>query len=180
MSSTHSRAARLALLAPALATLAVAVTGSAAGADHHKSSERFVVRGVDTVVDGGDCPGGVCRLALTDGAFRGTVGTGAYTGAIKLKVAEGYQNGEGGVCAPIAGGIELGAGTPDRLVLMLRGDSCQDGAGPVTAASFTGLVQFTIAKGTGKYAHARGSGIGSFAEDAADREQMTLIGRIAR
>jgi hypothetical protein len=34
--------------------------------------------------------------------------------------------------------------------------------------------------GTGAYAKARGHGIATFLEDAADREQMTLIGRISR
>ena len=69
------------------------------------------MRGVDTVVDG-PCPAGVCQLTLKDGAFRGTpTGTGAYTGSIKLAVAAGFPNGEGGVCAPIEGEIVLGAGT---------------------------------------------------------------------
>jgi hypothetical protein len=121
----------------------------------------------------------VCPLELTDGAFRGTVGTVAYTGAIKLKVAEAFPNGEGGVCAPVRGKIVLGAGSPDRLVLALSGDSCQDGAGPVTAASFTGVAHFVVVHGTGAYADASGSGVGSFSEDAADREHMTLIGRIS-
>ena len=76
--------------------------------------------------------------------------------------------------------MTLGAGSPDRLVLALSGVSCQDGAGPVTEASFTGLAQFAVVKGTGRYAHARGSGIGTFVEDAGDQERMTLIGRISR
>jgi hypothetical protein len=74
---------------------------------------------------------------------------GAYTGAVKLKVAEAFPNGEGGVCAPIKGRIVLGADTPDRLVLAITGDSCQDGAGDPTRTSFTGLAQFTVEHGTG-------------------------------
>ena len=176
MSSIPARRARLALLAPLLALAVGAVPADA----HHRTSERLVVRGTDTVADG-PCPAGVCQLTLNDGAFRGTpVGTGAYTGAIRLKVAEGFENGEGGVCAPIEGSITLGAGSPDRLVLALSGVSCQDGAGPVTEASFTGLAQFAVVKGTGRYAHARGAGIGTFVEDAGDQERMTLIGRISR
>jgi hypothetical protein len=183
MSSTHQgrpiRAA-LALLALALVGLAfvVATSADARPAKHH-NSERLVVRGEDTVKDG-PCRAGVCPLELVDGAFRGTVGTGAYSGAIKLKVADGFPNGEGGVCAPVRGHIVLGAGSPDRLVLALSGDSCQDGAGPVTAASFTGVARFVVVHGKGIYANASGSGVGSFSEDAADREHMTLIGRITR
>ncbi len=183
----------LTLIAVAMVGLALAAaTGAANSADadtssqstNHRSSERLVVRGVDTVKEVGDpsCPGGVCQLELVDGAFSGTpVGTGVYNGAVQLRVAEAFANGEGGVCAPINGRIELGAaGSPDRLVLALFGDSCQDGAGPLTEASFTNLAHFVVKYGTGEYAKAKGSGVASFSEDATDRERMTLIGRISR
>ena len=99
---------------------------------------------------------------------------------VKLKVAEGFSNGEGGVCAPVDGRIVLGTGSPNRLVLDITGDSCQDGAGPLPASSFTTLTRFTVKYGTGTYAGARGSGVASFAEDAADHDRMTLIGQISR
>ena len=137
------------------------------------------MRGIDTVVDG-PCPAGVCQLSLTDGAFRGTTGTGAYSGSVKLAVAAAFPNGEGGVCAPIEGEIVLGTGTPNRLVLALSGDSCQDGAGDVTQASFTGVARFVVKHGTGTYAKTRGYGLATFSEDASDRERMTLIGRVTR
>ena len=144
-------------------------------------SERLVIHGEDTVADGPSCPRGVCTLTLEDGRFSGTpVGTGAYTGSIALAVAKAFPNGEGGVCAPVRGRLVLGKGTPDRLVLALSGASCQDGAGPVTAASFTGVMRFTIVRGHGKYAGARGGGLMTSSEDAADRERMTLVGRIVR
>jgi hypothetical protein len=167
----------ISLIALALA-LAVAMSGVAvAGPD---KGERLVVRGTDVVKDSPACPGGVCKIELTDGAFRGTVGTGSYTGALDLVVAEAFPNGEGGVCAPIKGKIVLGDGTPNRLVLAVLGDSCQDGEGDVTQASFTGLAGFIVKSGTGTYAKARGFGLASFSEDAADRERMTLVGRIWR
>ena len=72
----------------------------------------------------------------------------------------------------------LGAGTPNRLVLAVSGDSCQDGAGPLEAASFTGLAQFTVVRATGSYSGATGSGLASFSEDAANHHRMTLIGRV--
>jgi hypothetical protein len=188
MSSTHQRRtlpAALALIALALVGLAlVAATKAAADpapdsrSTKHRTTERLVVRGEDTVKEA-PCAAGLC-LELTDAAFRGTVGSGAYSGAIKLKVAEGFPNGEGGLCAPVRGHIVLGAGSPDRLVLAVSGDSCQDGKGPVTSASFTGLADFVVVHGTGAYENASGSGIGSFVEDAADREHLTLIGRITR
>jgi hypothetical protein len=183
--------ATLTLIAVAMVGLALAAaTGAANSADadtssqstNHRSSERLVVRGVDTVKEVGDpsCPGGVCQLELVNGAFRGTpVGTGVYTGAVQLRVAEAFGNGEGGVCAPITGRIELGD-SPDQLVLALFGDSCQDGAGPLPEASFTNLAHFVVKYGTGEYAKAKGSGVASFSEDATDRERMTLIGRISR
>ena len=61
----------------------------------------------------------------------------------------------------------LGAGSADRLVLDVTGDSCQDGGGPLEGASFTGLARFTVRYGTGGYAHAYGSGQATFLEDAA-------------
>ncbi len=139
------------------------------------------MRGTSTVTQEGACPAGAFRLELAGGAFRGTpVGTGAYRVTIRLGVASGFPKGEGGVCAPIRGRITLGTGTPDRLVLGLEGDSCQDGAGDPGAAAFTSLTRFTVRYGTGAYAGARGGGLLSSAEDAADRERLTLVGRLSR
>jgi len=179
----------LGLLVPALAALALGASTIPAGAadlaadppaGKHRAEEPLVVRGDATVADA-TCEAGVCPIELTDGSFRGTpVGTGAYTGSMKLTVADAFGNGEGGVCAPIEGRIVLGAGTPDRLVLAVAGDSCQDGAGPPPTSSFTGLARFTVKHGTGAYAGAAGRGLASFSEDAADHDRMTLIGRITR
>jgi hypothetical protein len=191
MSSIHPRRtprSLLGLAALVLAGLAFAAATNVAGAadapDSAKggkhTTERLVVRGEATVTDANCEPGVVC-LELTDAQFRGTpVGTGAYSGQIKLRVAQGFSNGEGGVCAPIDGRITLGTGTPDRLVLAISGDSCQDGAGNPQTASFTTIARFSVKYGTGAYAGARGFGIGTFREDAADRDQMTLIGHITR
>jgi hypothetical protein len=189
MPSTHTRPtarSMLAALALLVIGLAFAVATNPAGAadrddrpapTNHHGEQRLVVRG-DAAVTDAQCAAGIC-IEL-DGQFRGTpVGTGAYTGSITLKVADGFPNGEGGVCAPIKGRIVLGADTPDRLVLAIRGDSCQDGAGDPTTSSFTGLAQFTVKHGTGKYARSTGSGLASFFEDAADNDRMTLIGRIS-
>jgi len=170
--------AALLLLVLALAGLTVAAATSTAH-DHHpkRTTQRLVVRGDATVKDA-PCGGGLC-LELSDGAFRGTpVGTGGYSGRVELKIAEGFPNGEGGLCAPIRGDIVLGAGTPDRLVLAVAGDSCQDGAGNPATSSFTGLARFAVKYGTGAYAKADGGGIATFAEDAADHDRMTLVGQI--
>jgi hypothetical protein len=175
MTLTHPGRRILAILALALA--AVAFAAASAGAKH-ADSQRLVVRGTGTVVDQ-PCPGGLC-IELTDATFRGTVGTGAYTSSMKLDLADAFPNGEGGLCAPVSGHIVLGAGSPDRLDLAVWGDSCQDGAGDPTKASFTGLAHFAVLHGTGAYAKARVHGIATFLEDAADREQMTLVGRISR
>jgi hypothetical protein len=173
--------ATLALVAVAALGLVLAVAG-AAGSEPGKqrAPERLVVRGEDTVKDGGECPGGICNLELTDGVFRGTVGTGQYDGSVDLRVAEAFANGEGGLCAPLSGRIVLGAGSPDRLVIGIRGDSCQDGNGDVTQSSFTGVTEFVVKHGSGVYANTRGSGVATFSEDASDRERMTLIGTIYR
>jgi hypothetical protein len=172
----------LAMIAPVLTVLAVGGATAAASGHHHAAeSEKLVVRGAGTVVDGGPCPGGVCKLTVSDGAFRGApVGTGAYTSDIALHVAETFPNGEGGVCAPIEASITLGAGTPNRLLLSVEGDSCQDGAGDPRTTAFTGLGKFKVKQGTGAYAGARGRGVATFLEGADDQERMTLIGRIVR
>jgi hypothetical protein len=180
--------AALGLIALAVVGLAltVATNGASAAAgpgetsesSKQRTSERLVVRGDDTVKDV-PCEAGLC-IELADGTFRGTLGSGAYAGAVQLKVAETFANGEEGVCAPMKGSIVLGSGSPDRLILALAGDSCQDGAGDPRTASFTGLAQFVVKHGTGAYEKAKGSGLASFSEDATDRERMTLIGRISR
>jgi hypothetical protein len=181
MSCVRARSTFGPLLVLALATIALVVgTSAARAAGKHHGEQRLVVRGDATAVDG-PCDPEVCPLALTDGRFRGTpVGTGAYTASFKLKVGHGFPNGEGGICAPLRGRIVLGAGRSDRLFLGVTGDSCQDGAGPLTAASFTGLARFTVKRATGSYAGATGSGLASFTEDAFKHHRMTVIGRIAR
>jgi hypothetical protein len=174
------RAPNRALGAVALALLVLAAPAVATSAQpgKHPTTQPLVVRGDSTVVDGPCGPQG-CHLEFAGGTFRGTIGSGDYTGSFDLAVADAFPNGEGGVCAPISGTVTLGAGTPDRLVLAVRGDSCQDGAGDVTTSSFTTVARFTVADGTGKYADARGSGNFASAEDAADHDRMTVVGRIS-
>jgi hypothetical protein len=181
----RARTLRAALALPALALAGLGLAASTSTAEpaapsaRHHDSERLVVRGDSLVVDS-PCAGGMC-LEMRDGTFRGTpVGTGAYSGAVRLVVAEAFPNGEGGVCAPIRGKVVLGEGSPDRLVLAVDGDSCQDGAGDPRTSSFTGLARFTVKYGTGAYANASGNGLATFTEDAADHDRMTLVGRISR
>jgi hypothetical protein len=178
MPFTHVRSMRHAALA--LAALPLAVATSPAGAAEHHGDERLVVRGAATAVSG-PCDAAGCALELTNGSFRAApLGNGTYAGSLRLKVAKTFPNGEDGICAPLKGRIVLGAGTADRLVLAVSGDSCQDGAGPLEGASFTGLAEFTVKRGSGSYARVRGSGLASFTEDAAKQHRMTLVGRIAR
>jgi hypothetical protein len=173
---SYRGAAALAATLAALAALVPALGASAKPADPHRAP--LVVRGQDTVTER-SCAAGICQFELEGGTFRGTpVGTGAYEGTMNVHLAEAFENGEGGVCAPVDGNLTLGVGPPDRLVLAFAGDSCQDGAGDPTTTSFTGLTRFTVQYGTGAYEHARGHGVASFNEGADDRERMTLIGRI--
>ena len=172
--------AAVALFAVVLAGLALAATATVAGASPaKKTTERLVVRGEDTVLDAPCTPSG-CEMQLGGGAFRGTLGTGGYTGSVKIDLANAYDNGEGGKCAPIRADVVLGAGTPDRLAITVWGDSCQDGAGNPATSSFTGVGVFAVKHGTGKYAGARGGGLFTSYEDANDHERMTLIGHITR
>jgi hypothetical protein len=191
MPFVHSRPSlRPVLRALALAGGALAVSAGVAGAadlaksaaaGKHHGGQRLVVRGDAAAVDGPCDVKGVCRVELTEGRFRGApVGTGAYTGAVKLNVGNAFPNGEGGICAPLTGLIVLGAGTPNRLAFAVSGDSCQDGAGPPGSGSFTGLARFTIKRATGSYAGLTGSGLASFSEDAAKHHHTTLIGRLSR
>ncbi len=180
--------ALLALLALVLAGLALGAATSAAGAadkaqtGKHGKKERLVVRGDATIVDNPSCPGGVCDLAFVDGKFRGTpVGTGAYDGALKLKVAEAFSNGEDGVCAPIDGPHHARRrhAEPPRARRLRRLVPGRRWARSPPRRSPT-LSRFTVKYGTGTYAGARGSGVASFSEDAGDRDRMTVIGTITR
>jgi hypothetical protein len=166
----------LGLLALALAAFTLVFATSSAGAADHQ--ERLVVRGQATAVDG-PCTAFACPLELARGRLRGTLGRGAYTGALKITVGNAFPNGEGGTCAPLSGRIELHTRAGDRINLVVSGDSCQDGSGPLPDASFTGLARFRVTHGTGKYARATGRGLATFTEDAANRHLMTLVGRIA-
>src|SRR5688572_19953058 len=102
MSFLPTRRVRAGLLALA-ATAALTAT-----ADASPAKEKLVVRGDATILDG-DCGPDGCPLTYEGGQMRGTLGTGAYTGDFMLKVAETFPNGEGGVCAPLAGRITLGS-----------------------------------------------------------------------
>jgi hypothetical protein len=170
----------LALAAVALAGLASGATAVATSAQpgKHAAAQPLVIRGDSTIVDH-PCAPDDCHFEYAGGALRGTLGTGEYTGSFDFDPATAFPNGEGGVCAPIRGTIVLGAGSPDRLVLALRGDSCQDGAGNPATSSFTTVARFSVEYGTGKYANATGAGILSSAEDVSDQDRMTLIGRVS-
>jgi hypothetical protein len=168
---------------PGLGLLALALTAFAllfatSSADAADARQRLVVRGQATAVDG-PCSASACRLDLARGRLRGTLGRGAYTGALKITVGKAFPNGEGGTCAPLTGRIELRTRATDRIGLIVAGESCQDGSGPLADASFTGLARFRVTHGTGRYAGATGSGLATFSEDAANRHLMTLVGRIA-
>ena len=168
MSSSPLRRALLALPAIALARRASRPRQAQAS----RRRERLVVRGDATIVDG---PVRGRRLPARDDRRR--VPRHARQRRLprrhgRSRVAEAFPNGEGGVCAPIRGRIVLGAGTTDRLVLAVDGDSCQDGAGPVTAASFTGVADVKVVHGTGAYAKARGTAL----RDDSPRTPPTTTG----
>jgi hypothetical protein len=70
-------AAMAAVAAPAIASSPDGPT------DKRHRSERLVVRGTDTVTELGCDASDVCKMALTNGTFRGTpVGSGAYDGRL--------------------------------------------------------------------------------------------------
>ena len=165
----------VALLVLALTAFAFVFATNSAGAAGPE--QRLVVRGQATAV-AGPCSAFACPLELDRGRFRGTLGRGAYSGSLKLTIANSFPNGEGGSCAPLTARIELRTRSADRIGLLVSGDSCQDGSGPLDGASFTGLARFRVTHGTGAYAGATGSGLVTFAEDAAKRHRMTLVGRI--
>jgi hypothetical protein len=175
--SPHAvRRSLLGLLAPAVALGLGAGPAAATGPDdavHHGS--RLAVRGDAKVIDGA-CGARGCAVTFAAGRFRGTPGgPGAYTGSRVVRVAEAFPNGDGGICAPFTGSVSLGAGSRDRLDLVLAGDSCQDGADD----AFTGLARFVIKGGSGRHAHTAGGGLATFTDEGR-RNHLTLIGHLAR
>ena len=167
------------MLALALTTLALAVTARAVGPEAaHGRAASGSSCAARTPSSTSPCPGGLC-IALSGGAFRGTpVGTGAYTGSDRARLADAFPNGEGGVCAPVAGTITLGAGTPDRLDLAVAGDSCQDGAGDPDAVLVHRHRPLHGIYGTGAYAHAYGTASRRSSRTPPTTRTLTLIGRI--
>ena len=176
----RGRGPALAIAVLALAGLMLEATAVATNAQPGKlqATQPLVVRGDSTIVDSPCGPKG-CHFEYAGGTFRGTLGSGGFTGGFDFDPGSVFPNGEGGVCAPIRGTVELGAGTPDRLVLAVRGDSCQDGDGYVTTSSFTTVGRFAVADGTGEYAHAAGGGTLTSVEGADDHDRLTLVGRIS-
>ena len=168
----------LALLA--LAVVALGLATAASGSPAH-TSERFVVRGEDTVKDGGACPAGVCQLEIADGAFRGTpVGSGHTREPPSSRSPRRSRTAR-------AASARRSARASCWVSERPTGSSSRSGATPArtapetsTASSFTNVARFVIKYGTGTYAKASGSGLATFSEDASDVEHMTLIGRISR
>ena len=173
MSSSPLRRALLAV--PALALLALAPAAQAG--DH--GAERLVVRGDSTIVDGTVRPG---RLPAADERRR--VPRHARHRRLRRRPDARRRRRRSrtarAASARRSAAASRSAPAADRLILAVDGDSCQDGAGPVTAASFTGVATFKVTHGTGRYAKAHGRGLATFSEDAADHDRMTLVGRIAR
>ena len=155
------------ILTVTITALALCATATATATASAAGKHRLVVRGDATAV-AGPCDAAGCPLTLSDGRARGTV-SGAYTAKFTLKVAKQFPNGEGGICAPLKGRIKL----QRRLTLAVSGVSCQDGGGPLTGASFTGLATFRVKHGYGR-------GVATFTEDAAHHHRMTLIGSVRR
>jgi hypothetical protein len=173
----RARRALVAALA-AVGTFTAPAAALAMAAGH--GAAPLVVTGHDTVVVDEACPAGVCPVHLVDGRFGLPTGPGSYAGELRLDVGAIFPNGEGGVCAPLAGRITLGPGTADRLLVDVSGSSCQVGAGDPSTSAFTLAGRFRIAGGTGAYAHAHGAGLVAAHEDADDHEQLLLVGRVGR
>lgn len=153
------------LLAIVPVALALAAGGTAVASQ--SAPHKLVVRGEDNLSELACDATGACDAQVSGGQFRGTEGSGAYEGAIRLYLRDAFPNGEGGLCAPATGRLVFA----QRLVVALAGNSCQDGAGDPTKASFTGLLRYRIV-------HGHGHGIASVTEDASDHEHLTLIGTI--
>ena len=172
----------VALLFVGLAFSAATVSAGAAGhapSDKHQAKQQLVVRGEATVTD---TPCGEARLPR---AHRRPLPR--HPGRHRRLHRRGHAQGRRAV--PQRRGRRL---RPDRR----RHHARRRHPGPPRArrrrrllpgrrrqprrpSSFTGLAHFTVKHGTGSYADARGHGLATFSEDAADRDRMTLIGRIA-
>ncbi|HEY7074392.1 MAG TPA: hypothetical protein VH418_03440 [Solirubrobacteraceae bacterium] len=152
------------LIAIVPVALALAAGGTAVA---KPGAHELVVRGEDNLSELACNAAGVCEAQVSDGRSSGTLGIGTYQGSMRLYLRDAFDNGEGGKCAP-AGGRLVFAG---RLVVALAGNSCQDGAGDPTKASFTGLFRFRVVNG-------HGHGTAVVTEDANDHEHLTLIGTI--
>jgi hypothetical protein len=153
------------LLAIVPVALALAAGGTAVASQ--SAPHKLVVRGEDNLSELACDATGVCNAQISGGQFRGTIGAGSYTGDIQLRLRDAFDNGEGGKCAPVSGRLVLAK----RVVVGFAGNSCQDGAGDPTKASFTGLARFRVVNG-------HGHGLAGVTEDANDHEHLTLIGTL--
>ena len=109
--------------------------------------------------------------ALAALALGATATAGAASAHDQRLVVRGDATAIDGPCDARGCRVDLGDGRFRRLL--------PDGSGPLESASFTGLARFAVQAGTGRYAGARGSGVASLAEDAANQHRITLIGRLA-
>ena len=108
--------------------------------------------------------------ALAALALGATATAGAASAHDQRLVVRGDATAIDGPCDARGCRVDLGDG---------RFRGAPVGSGALESASFTGLARFAVQAGTGRYAGARGSGVASLAEDAANRHRITLIGRLA-
>ncbi|MEZ0292591.1 MAG: hypothetical protein ACAH82_08610 [Solirubrobacteraceae bacterium] len=108
--------------------------------------------------------------ALAALALGATATAGAASADDQRLVVRGDATAIDGPCDARGCRVDLGDG---------RFRGAPVGSGPIESASFTGLARFAVQAGTGRYAGARGSGVASLAEDAANQHRITLIGRLA-
>lgn len=118
-----------------------------------------------------------CTVQSTGTANSSHLGSGSYVSTLTVNWAQATSNGAGGFCAPADGPSTLTAANGDTLSLSNNGTVCEVGAtGANVPHTFVGKV--TITGGTGRFAHASGSGTETGGDDGAGNSSYTLSGSI--
>ena len=118
-----------------------------------------------------------CAVESNGTATSSHLGTGAYVSDLTVVWAQATSNGHGGFCAPASGPSTLTAAHGDTLTLSNSGTVCEVGhTGANVPHTFNGT--YTITGGTGRFAHASGSGTETGGDDGAGNSNYSATGSI--
>jgi hypothetical protein len=142
------------------ASIPLGMAFAAASGSSNSRSHNFQSAGQGTSVSeskpGCQFTAAGCTIKTTGYANNGSLGNGKYTETITIDWAANYSNGKGGYCAPSSGPSVLTT-SHGKIDIQTTGTVCEV-AKSVTFGRHVFFGTYSVTGGTGRFAHASGTG----------------------